>query len=123
MKMPVKYRMAGITAALAISMYGIPVNSAIKNAAAPMMGGIIWPPVDAAASTAAANSGLYPRRFIIGMVKLPEPTVLATELPEMVPSRALVMTATLAGPPDAQPATALRSEERRVGKEWRRRWA
>ena len=42
--------------------------------------------------------------FIIGMVKLPDPTVLATELPETVPSRALVMTATLAGPPAAQPA-------------------
>jgi hypothetical protein len=40
------------------------------------------------------------------MVKLPEPTVLATELPETVPSQALAMTAILAGPPEAQPATA-----------------
>ena len=33
--------------------------SAIRNAAAPMIGGIICPPVDAAASTAPANSGLF----------------------------------------------------------------
>ena len=32
--------------------------SAIRNAAAPMMGGMICPPVDAAASTAPANSDL-----------------------------------------------------------------
>jgi F420-non-reducing hydrogenase iron-sulfur subunit len=37
---------------------GTPMNSAIKNAAAPIMGGIICPPVEAAASTAPANSGL-----------------------------------------------------------------
>ena len=41
-----------------------------------------------------------------GMVKLPDPTVLATELPETVPSKALVMTAIFAGPPEAHPATA-----------------
>ena len=43
----------------------------------------------------------------MGMVRLPDSTVLATELPDTVPSRALVMTAILAGPPEAQPATAL----------------
>ena len=32
--------------------------SAMRNAAAPMMGGMIWPPEDEAASTAPANSGL-----------------------------------------------------------------
>ncbi len=32
---------------------------------------------------------------------------MATELPETVPSRALARTATLAGPPEAHPATAL----------------
>ena len=37
-------------------------------------------------------------------VTLPEPTVLATELPEYIPSRALEITATLAGPPVARPA-------------------
>jgi hypothetical protein len=34
------------------------MNSAIKNAAAPIIGGIICPPVEADASTAPANSGL-----------------------------------------------------------------
>ena len=75
------------------------------NAAAPMMGGMSCPPVEAAASTAPANSGRYPSRFIMGMVRLPESTMLETELPTR-PSRALVMTAILAGPPEAHPATA-----------------
>ena len=35
----------------------------------------------------------------------PEPTVFATEEPETMPSRALATTATLAGPPEAEPAT------------------
>jgi len=43
----------------------------------------------------------------MGIVKLPDSTVFATELPEIIPSRALVTTATFAGPPEAQPATAL----------------
>ena len=30
----------------------MPRNSAITNAAAPMIGGMIWPPVEATASTA-----------------------------------------------------------------------
>ena len=41
----------------------------------------------------------------MGMVMEPEPTVLATELPEAMPSSAEAMTATLAGPPEAEPAT------------------
>ena len=32
--------------------------SAIRNAAAPIIGGISWPPVDATASTAPATEGL-----------------------------------------------------------------
>lgn len=43
----------------------------------------------------------------MGMVKLPEPTVFATEEPDTVPSSALVITATLAGPPRLWPAMAL----------------
>ena len=35
----------------------------------------------------------------------PEPTVLATELPDTMPSSALATTATFAGPPEAEPAT------------------
>ncbi len=56
--MPVKYSTAGRMARTAIWLYGSPVNSAIKKAAAPMIGGMIWPPVEAAASTAPANSPL-----------------------------------------------------------------
>ena len=47
-----------MTAARAMRPYGMLVNSAMRKAAAPMMGGIICPPVEAVASTAAANSGL-----------------------------------------------------------------
>ena len=41
------------------------------KAAAPMTGGMIWPPVEATASTAPAKAGLYPTFFISGMVKMP----------------------------------------------------
>ena len=40
-----------------IFAYGMPRNSAMRNAAAPITGGMIWPPVLPAPSTAAANSG------------------------------------------------------------------
>ena len=43
----------------------------------------------------------------MGMVKLPEPTVFATELPEIMPCSAEAITATLAGPPTAAPAIEL----------------
>ena len=49
-----------------------------------------------------------------GIVTLPEPTVLATELPEYIPSRALEMTATLAGPPVAHPAIELAMSMKKV---------
>ena len=101
-----KYKIAGTIAAFTTSIYGIPTNSAIRNAAAPIIGGIICPPVDAAASTAPAKFFSYPNFFIMGMVNAPLPTTFATELPEIVPSSALESTATFAGPPDAQPAIA-----------------
>ena len=41
------------------------------------------------------------------MVTEPEPTVLATEEPETMPSMALTTTATLAGPPEKPPTAAL----------------
>ena len=47
-----------MTAALMISPKGIPKFSAMRKAAAPITGGISCPPVEAEASTAAANSGL-----------------------------------------------------------------
>ena len=43
----------------------------MMKAAAPIMGGVTMPPVDAVDSTPAENSGEYPNFFIIGMVKLP----------------------------------------------------
>ena len=81
------------------------MNSDMRNAAAPMMGGIIWPPVEAAASTAPANSPLYPVSFIIGMVIEPVVTVFPTLEPETMPQSADEMTATFAGPPEAQPTS------------------
>ena len=69
-----------------------------------MIGGMICPPVEAAASTAPANSPGYPVFFIIGIVTEPVVTVLPTEEPETMPHRAEEMTATFAGPPDAKPA-------------------
>ena len=49
----------------------------------------------------------------MGMVTEPEPTVLATEEPEAMPSRAEATTATLAGPPAKRPtATLARSMNR-----------
>ena len=45
-----------------------------------MTGGISCPPVEAAASTAPAKFLCYPSFLIMGMVKLPVPTTLATEL-------------------------------------------
>lgn len=55
MNMPKKYRKAGKMPAMAICWYGMPRNSIIRNAAAPMMGGVICPPVLLAASTPAAK--------------------------------------------------------------------
>ncbi|MNV84176.1 hypothetical protein D3C71_1780340 [compost metagenome] len=55
MNMPKKYRKAGKMPAIAICWYGMPRNSIIRNAAAPMMGGVICPPVLLAASTPAAK--------------------------------------------------------------------
>src|SRR5690606_19421345 len=40
-QMPEKYKIAGMVAAFAISQYPTPANSIMRNAAAPMIGGII----------------------------------------------------------------------------------
>ena len=79
----------------------------MTKAAAPMIGGMICPPVEATASMAAAASGLKPVFFIIGMVSQPSTMTLATAEPEMVPNRLEETTATLPGPPRAPPAIAL----------------
>ena len=52
---PKKCMNAGTIAANTIVEYGKPKNSIIRNAAAPMIGGVICPPVDAAASTPPAK--------------------------------------------------------------------
>src|SRR5690554_861447 len=50
MKMPEKYKIAGMTAAAMIVAYDTPKYSIMMNAAAPMTGGMICPPVEADAS-------------------------------------------------------------------------
>jgi len=47
--------LGGAMAAMTMVEYGSARNSIIRKAAAPMMGGVIWPPVDAAASTPPAK--------------------------------------------------------------------
>ena len=81
------------------------VRLAITKAPAPMIGGINWPPVEAAASTPAANLGRNPLAFISGMVITPVDAVLATAEPEIVPVKAEDKTATNAAPPLIRPAT------------------
>ena len=71
----------------------------MTKAAAPMMGGMICPPVDAAASTAPANLFEKPLRLIMGIVITPVPTTLATALPETDPNSPEAKTAACAGPP------------------------
>ena len=68
-----------------------------------MMGGANCPPVEATASTAAANSGLYPVFFMSGMVIAPVVATLARALPLIMPMSALATTETLAGPPAVRP--------------------
>ena len=57
---------AGTSACLRMSVYWMPVNSAIRNAAAPITGGVSWPLVEEATSTAPAFSAGRPVRFISG---------------------------------------------------------
>ena len=78
----------------------------MTKAAAPMIGGAICPPVEATASTAAAKGRGYPRRIIIGMVKLPVVATFATAEPEIMPKRPLAIVAILAAPPGWRPPSA-----------------
>ena len=70
----------------------------MMNAAAPMIGGMIWPFVDAATSMAPALVAGRPVRIITGMVKVPVVTTLAIEEPEMAPVMPDARMAALAGP-------------------------
>ncbi len=79
----------------------------MMNAPAPMIGGINCPPVEADASTPAANLALNPFAFINGIVMTPVDAVLATAEPEIVPVNAEDITATNAAPPRSLPAILL----------------
>ena len=52
--------------------------------------------------------------FITGIVIEPEPTVLATEEPEYIPSSAEEITATFAGPPAAEPTNEFAKSTKKV---------
>ena len=75
----------------------------MTNAQAPITGGVICPPQDATASTAAAKFGVYPAFFIMGIVMLPTVATLADVLPVIDPKKELATMATLAGPPVMRP--------------------
>jgi hypothetical protein len=77
----------------------------MTKAAAPMIGGMICPPVLATASTAAANGGRKPVRFISGIVTWPVTITLATAEPETLPKSEDEITATLPGPPAERPVS------------------
>ena len=76
------------------------------NAAAPMIGGIIWPFVDAATSIAPALTAVSPVSRITGMVNTPVVTTLAIEDPEMSPVIPDARIAAFAGPPRYFPTMA-----------------
>ena len=88
------------------STYATSSSTIMKKTAKPMTGGMIWPPLEAAASIAAASSPRIPTRFIIGMVMLPEMYTLPIVLPETVPTSALDVTAISGGPVRPVPKSA-----------------
>ncbi len=67
--------------------YEMPRYSAMRNAAAPSVGGERIAPMPDAASIAPAVSGANPTRRSTGHATDPSVTVVATPLPETVPSR------------------------------------
>ena len=77
----------------------MPMNSAMMNAAAPMIGGMIWPFVDAATSIAPALVPGIPMLRMTGMVKVPVVTTLAIDEPDIMPVMPDARMAALAGPP------------------------
>ena len=71
---------------------------AIKKAMAPMMGGVMEEALEASASTAAASAGVYPARFMAGMVTGPVIKVFAAPWAVNPPAIALLISATIPGP-------------------------
>ena len=70
------------------------------------MGGIIWSFTEAATSMAPAFTAGSPDYFIMGIVKVPVVTVLATDEPEINPVSPEARIAALAGPPLIFPTKA-----------------
>ena len=89
------------------SKYVIPSISAMINAAAPIIGGIIWPFTDAATSIAPALTAGNPVFFMIGIVNVPVVTTLAIEDPEIIPVNPEAIIEALAGPPLNFPTSAI----------------
>ena len=87
--------------------YEICRNSAMRNAAAPSVGGDSSAPMPAADSIAPAVSAEYPARRRIGHATDPSITVVATPLPETVPSR---KPATVTDRPGRRGGTAARRQ-------------
>ena len=75
------------------------MKDAMTKATAPMIGGIITPPVEAQASTAAAVLGENPVRFIAGMDTAPVVMIFEMTDPLIEPISPLPTVATLAAPP------------------------
>ena len=75
----------------------------MMNADAPMIGGVICPPTDAAASSAAAMRGVYPLRIIVGMVTTPTAAALEGPVPVIVANSALAKIETLPAAPRVRP--------------------
>ena len=67
--------------------YEIRRYSAMRNAAAPSVGGESSAPIPEAASMAPAVSAANPTRFMTGQATDPSVTVVATPLPDTVPRR------------------------------------
>ena len=63
----------------------MPVKFDMMKATAPITGGSMEPPVEAAASMAPARSAGMPMRFMIGMLIGPVVATSATGLPEIEP--------------------------------------
>src|SRR5262245_6302517 len=91
--------MAGIAAAMQTAPYDTCRNSAMMKAAAPITGGINWPPVEPTDSIAAARYGEKPDLTMAGMVTMPTASTFDTALPEIMPNSAEPTTAILAAPP------------------------
>ena len=95
-----------MAAATITSKYEMPMNSAMMKAAAPMMGGITWPFVEAATSIAPALTAGMPIRRMTGMVNVPVVTTFAIDEPEIMPVMPEARIAALAGPPLNLPTRA-----------------